>query len=393
MPIYRYQALDHKGKKRSGMIEGHSAEEAKERLREQGVMVTSLVAQSASGKSNLQGELLVGFTLQLSQLVNAGVPLYESLLAIEEQSRGENYHSIILSICEQIKAGSSLSRAMASFPQSFDRLYCGMVTAGESAGALPLVLERLAFFLKRRMKLQKQIATAMIYPLLLAGFACVVIAILLFFVVPSIETIFAERTLNGFTEFVLGLSHFARDWWWLYIPITAIVITGIVYKLRSPAGRRWTERVTLKLPFINSLVRQAAIARFSRTMSTLQQGGLTMIDSLRIARSVMSNAILEEDMKRAEQKIIEGSHFSTEMNRLPWVPGLVSRMVRIGEESGTLQAMFSHIADMYEDEMEKNIDRLLALAQPVILLTMGAIIGTVLMAVLLPLADVSSLGG
>jgi general secretion pathway protein F len=393
MPLYRYQALDAQGKKRNGLIEGHSLTEAKERLRDQGVMVTFLSEQQDGGAASLQGEALVAFTLQMSQLVNAGIPLYESLIAIEEQTRQEKYHNVLLSLCEQIKAGSSLSRAMATFPKSFDRLYCGMVAAGESSGALPIVLDRLAFFLNRRMRLKKQITTAMIYPALLAAFALVVIVLLMGFVIPSMESIFMGRSLNWFTELVLNMSNFVRTWWWAYIPLIALAITGIVLKLRSPSGQAWIERISLRLPLIGKLVRQAVLARFCRTMSTLQQGGLTMIDSLRIARSVMGNAVLEHDMQHAEQKIIEGSSLSTALGRYVWIPPLVARMLRIGEESGTLQTMFGHIADMYEEEMEKNIERLLALAQPAILLTMGVIIGAVLMAVLLPLADVSSLAG
>lgn len=393
MPLYRYHAIDAKGKKQSGLIEGHSIEEVKERLRDQGVMISSLALQGSKSRTNLHGDALVSFTQQLSQLSNAGVPLYESMVAIEEQSRSEKYHSILLSLCEQIKSGTSLSRAMASFPQSFDKLYCGMIAAGESSGALPVVLDRLGQFLNRRLKLKREISTAMIYPSLLAVFALFVIALLLGFVIPSMEDIFTGRELNWFTEFVLSASRFVRHWWWLYLPLLAMVVTLVIFQIRSPSGRRWLERVSLRLPLFGRLIKQACLSRFCRTMSTLQQGGLTMIDSLRIARSVMGNAVLEADMLQAEQKIVEGQSLSGSLARFSWIPPLVPRMVRIGEESGTLQSMFGHIADMYEEEMEKNIERLLALAQPAILLTMGLVIGTVLMAVLLPLADVSSLAG
>ncbi|MFA6916043.1 MAG: type II secretion system F family protein [Parachlamydiales bacterium] len=394
MPLYRYQTIDYQGKKRSGLIDSHSLQDAREKLREQGVMVSSLALDvSKGGTGALSGENLVTFTMQLAQMTGAGVPLYESLIALEEQTRKEKYNNVILSLCEQIKSGSSLSRAMGSFPNCFDNLYVGMISAGESAGALPLVLDRLAFFLGRQNKLKKEIGTALIYPGILSAFALVVIGLLLGFVIPSIEGLFENRPINGFTALVLGVSQFFRAWWWVIFPLIVLTITAIVLKLRSPSGKIWMQKFSLKLPFIHKLVKEASIARFCRTMGTLQQGGLTIIDSLRIARSVMGNVVLEEDMKRVEARIIEGSTFGAELGRSPWVPSLVARMIRVGEESGSIQLMFNKIADMYEDELEKNISRLMAMAQPLILITMGAIIGGVLMAVLLPLTDVSSLVG
>lgn len=391
MPLYAYQAFDNTGKKRGGTIEAQNEREAKEKLREQGVMVSQLSAKATiSGKQNLKGENLYAFTLQLSQLLNAGLPLYESLVALEEQYRNESFHRIILSLGEQVKAGTPLSAAMANYPGSFNHLYCAMVTAGESVGALDLVFEKLSQLLARQDHLKKEIRSAMIYPCILGAFALLVISLLLGFVIPSIEGIFADRQLNGFTEFVLKVSHIARGYWWVYIPAIALIITAIVYKLRTPAGKLWLEKVLLRVPLIKTLMIQAAIARFTRTMATLQQGGLTMIDALRIGRQVMGNATLENEIKKAESKIIEGSSLSVELTRSKWIPLMVSRMLVVGEESGSTVSMMNRIADMYESEIEKTLSTLMALAQPVILIFMGLIIGTVLLAVLLPLTDVSS---
>lgn len=391
MPVYQYQALDLRGKKSSGVIEGHSEREAKEKLRFQGVMVTKLEAKSGKlSRNNLEGENLVSFTLQFSQLVNAGVPLYESLVAIEEQYQGEKFHRIILSLCEQIKSGKPLSEALAGFPDSFDRLYCAMIRAGESSGALDRVLDRLAEFLAKRNKLKKQIVTAMIYPSILAGFSFLIILLLLTFVIPSIEEIFKDMELNRFTEIILSVSHFFQDYWWAYIPLTIGVIGFAVYQLRTAAGNIWRQRIILKIPVIRNFVVQASVARFCRTMGTLQVGGLTMIDSLRIAREVMGNVVLEEEVSKAEGKIVEGSSLSKELSKSKLIPRMVSRMLAVGEESGTTSVIFNKVADFYEDELEKSLERVVALAQPIILLFMGVVIGTVLLAILLPLTDVSS---
>jgi len=346
---------------------------------------------SGSSRENLKGNSLLDFTVQLSQLVNAGIPLYESLLALEEQYRGEAFHRIILSLCEQIKAGTPMSQAMAGFPSSFNKLYCSMIAAGESAGALNIVLERLSILLAKQMKLQREITTSMIYPGILAAFSLVVITLLMTFVVPSIEGIFEGRKLNTFTALVLKSSHIFRDYWWLYIPLLGGGTTFLVYKIRSETGKLWIQRNFLHVPLLRTLMIQTAVARFCRTMGTLQQGGLPMIDSLHIAREVMRNVVLEEEMKQAEKKIIEGSSLSTEIAKSKWFPKMVSRMLSVGEDSGTLTNMLNKVADIYEDDIEKTLNRLMALAQPVILVFMGSIIGMVLMAILLPLTDISSI--
>ncbi len=391
MAIYHYQALDLKGKSIKGHVEAHSEKEAKDLLREQGAMITKLVLKSTNTlKQQLKGENLVTFTVQLSQLIGAGVPLYESLIAIEEQYRQEPYHHILMRLSEQIKAGNSLSSAMAEYPESFNKLYRSMILAGESSGSQEIILEKLSILLRKQIKLKKQIITALIYPGILGSFSFLIILMLLGFVVPSIEGIFEGRKLNSFTEFVMSVSHFFRDFWWLYIPAIAASITFLVMKFRSPQGKLFFEKNLIKVPVLKTLIVQTALARFCRTMATLQQGGLTMIDSLQISRGVMRNIVLEEEIKKAEGKIVEGSSLSIELSKSPLIPLLVSRMLSVGEESGTSLVMMNKIADMYEEEIEKTLDRLMALAQPAILLIMGAIIGFVLLAIMLPLTDVSS---
>lgn len=392
MPLYQYQALDMHGKRKKGLIEAQGQGEAKEKLRSMGIMVTSLTIKTTmTARQNLKGEKLMAFTLQLSQLVGAGVPLYESLMAIEGQCRNEPYHRIVLSLCEQIKAGASLSQAMSSFPESFNKLYCSMITAGEAVGVLDSVLEKLAHLLSKQIKLRGEIITAMVYPGILAGFSFLIILMLLGFVVPSIEGIFAERKLNGFTRFVLSVSHFFRDYWWVYVPLVGGIVVYLVYKIRSPAGKLWLERNLLKVPLVRTLMIQAAVARFSRTMGTLLQGGLPLIESMRISRDVMRNVVMSDEIKIAEARIIEGSSLGKELSRAKLFPPMVAQMLSVGEDSGSVVVMFNRIADMYEQDLEKTLNRLMALAQPAILIVMGAVIGTVLLAILLPLTDVSSL--
>lgn len=392
MTIYKYQALDLKGLKQQGIIEATNQIEAKDRLRSQGLMVTELVIRKGmSRRENLKGEALMLFTVQMATLIGAGVPLYETLIAMEETYRGEASHRIILSLANQVKAGSPLSQAMAAFPDSFDNLYRGMVAAGEASGAMSIVLQRLAEWIEKRMKLRGQIQTAMIYPAILSSFSLIVIGMLLGFVVPSIQGIFEGRELNRFTQIVLALSGFFRSYWWLYLPVGIFSIGGAVYFLKSPQGKIWLQRVSIRLPYIRTLASQAAIARFARTLGTLQEGGLPLIEALRISRETMGNVVLEKVIADAEERILAGSSFSKELGKSDIIPRLVSRMLAVGEDSGTAVPMLRRIADMYEGELEKSLTNLVSMAQPVILVFMGGIIGMVMVAILLPLTDVASL--
>jgi general secretion pathway protein F/type IV pilus assembly protein PilC len=210
-------------------------------------------------------------------------------------------------------------------------------------------------------------------------------------VVPSIEGIFADKKLNGFTQFVLTVSHFFRDYWWLYIPLIGGAIAYLIYFLRQPAGKAWIERISLKLPLIRTLTIQSAVARFCRTMGTLLQGGSPLIEAMRISRDAMRNSAMADEVKVAEGRIIEGSSLGKELSKAKLFPPMVAQMLSVGEDAGNVVVMFNRIADMYEQDLEKTINRLLALAQPVILIVMGAVIGMVLLAILLPMTDVSAL--
>lgn len=391
MPVFHYQSIDERGKKRKGFIEAVNELEAKQKLREQGVLVTSLGTSAGKrGKQKLNGEQLLTFTAMFSQLIGSGIPLYESLLAIEEQVRNEPYHRIILSLTEQVKAGTTLSDAMRQFPESFSSLYTSMIGAGEAAGALEIVSKRLSQFLTKQQRLKKQIANALIYPGILASFALLVVALLMGFVIPSIEGVFEGRELNRYTLFILELSRFLRNYWWIYLPILVLGGLGSYYALKRPQGKLWLERQWLKIPYIRDLVIQAALVRFTRTMSTLQEGGLPVIEALDLAKGVMQNISMEEEIDRAQKKILEGGTLSSELRKSRYLPQLTSRMIAVGEESGHLTQMLAQIADMYEETLEKTIERVMSLIQPAILIVMGLLIGLLLLAILLPMTDVSA---
>ncbi len=391
MPLYYYTGFNSKAKSTKGVIEAATESHAKTLLRERSLIVTSIKEKkSTSRKENLRGDQLVVFTVQLQQMIGAGIPVYEGLVALEEHYREEPFHRVLQSLCEKIQSGTALSEAMASFPGTFDNLYCSMIKAGESSGNLDGALNRLSELLKKQSKLKKEMTTALIYPATLATFAFIVIIVLLTFVVPSIAAIFEGRELNALTTFILSISSFFRSYWWLFFLFIFGGASTLSLQLRTPRGRAWGQKFILRIPGIKILTIQAALARFCRTMGTLQEGGVPMIESMQTARGVMNNAALEETIQSAEKGIVSGRPLSKELAKSPWIPKLIPRMISIGEESGTLKTMLNKIADMYEDEVEKSITRLLTFIQPIILIVMGVIIGLVMLAILLPLTDVSS---
>lgn len=391
MPLYRYQALDARGKKKSGLLDASSELDAKERLRGQGLMVKQLVVRKeGSGRENLSGDALIVFSIQLSQLLQAGIPLYESLMTIEEQSRGTASHRVLVSLSTQIKEGSSLSRAMSSFPKSFNSLYCSMIAAGESVGALPQVLQQIVLLLGKQQALRTQIVTAMLYPGILAGFCLIIIGVLLGFVIPSIEGMFEGRELNGFTSAVFATSHVVREYG-IFLAVALGLLVGLsIYALRKPNVNRRFQKLILSLPFFGTLSKYTATARFSRTLTTLLDGSMPMIEALATARKTVGNAILEEDLQQVEEKILSGSTLGAELVKLTWIPPMASRMIAAGEVAGSTVAMLKKVAEMYEQEVEKRLTRMMTLAQPAILLLMGGIIGIVMIAILLPMSQAAN---
>lgn len=395
--LFSYQYIDSKGHKKKGSLDVPSIVEAKEKLRSQGLIVLSLVEVTGQRRlifkkkeTTLHPEILITFTTQLSQLLTAGMPLYESLVTLEEQYAQEKFQPLLTTLCDQIKGGSSLSEAMGRFPKVFNLLYCSMVAAGESVGTLNSALEKLALLLAKQRKLKKQMVTALIYPALLFSFSLVVLFLLMTFVIPSLEVLFEDRPVNRFTRIVMTFSHFLTTQWMIYLPVILASLGIVCYFFSSSRGKIWSEKQLLRFPLINTLIIQTAIARFSRSMSSLLQGGVSIVPSLQISSRVMNHRILEEIIRNAETKIIQGSLLSMELKKSPLIPSLVPRMLAIGEEGGNTALMLQKIADFYEEEVEKLVARLTALAQPIILITMGGVVGLIMMAVLLPLTDINA---
>ncbi|MGE3953588.1 MAG: type II secretion system F family protein [Parachlamydiales bacterium] len=392
MPAYFYLYLDGKRRKRRGRIDAPSLEEAKERLRRQGLLITEVrSAPKLRRKSKLRRSALLTFTTQLHQLLSSGLPLFDSLTLIAEQYQNDPIYPTLSRLGKAIEEGKSLSDAMEGHPTSFPPLYIALVRSGEASGSLERVLSRLVTLLTRQQRLRKQLTTAMVYPAVIATFCLAVVFLLLTFAVPSIEALYSGHNLSPFTHGVLAVSRFLTHRWLLYLPILSVTILLLASYARSPRGKGAIRRLLHRLPLVKTLLLQNALARFTRALSTLQEGGVGLVDALSLSEGLLSHPTLEPLITHARAQIIAGSTLSRELKGSPLIPPMVSRMLAVGEESGQLPTLLEGIASHYEEEVEKTVTRLASLAQPAILIVMGAIVGVIMLAVLLPLTDVSQL--
>lgn len=389
--LFRYDALNEEGKCVTGVIDADSLEVAKMRLRLQKTMVTSLKAVKEGAKELvLPPSLLLAFTRDLGQLLSAGLPVYESLLTIEEKYRKLKSHSLFLDLCDHLKNGSSLSSALKKYPKSFDPVYLSMVKAAEQTSSLVAIFHQLSQLIARQQKLKKQLLSALTYPAFLGGFCILVILSLLLFVIPTMRELFEDRALHPLTEIVLAVSQFINERGVLLLTLFLGMLSFLFFFLKKEKGKMAVESFIFKIPVFKTVILQSALIRFCRALSILLEGGVPLIDALTLSRRVMKLVILEKVVENAEKKIVEGEKLSGMLKLSPLIPSLVIRMVAISEETGKMAPMMRHIAEIYDEELEKNLSHITSLLQPIILLILGAVVGLVLLSVLLPLTDVSS---
>jgi general secretion pathway protein F/type IV pilus assembly protein PilC len=389
--LYRYQALSNTGKKISGVIDADSLHSAKEKLRKEQILVVDLdLFQEKKKEITIPFPFLLDFTRMLGQLLRAGIPLFESLVIIEEKYHHHRFHPLLMDLCDCLKTGLSLSEALRKYPKSFDPIYVAMVHAGEQTASLPAIFEELCGLLQRQQKLKKQLFSAAAYPLFLGSFCVLVFMALLLFVIPPMKNLFEGRELHPITRFVFGASDFVMNQGSSLAIGILLFLTLIAVALRHPVFRHKLDNVILRLPFIGGFLREAATIRFCRTSSLLLSGGLPILQTLQLSRHVMKNRLLEEIIVNAEQKVSEGKPLSQELKASPLIPSIVPRMLAIAEETGKTAFMLQNIANICEENLEKRLGQFTAFLQPALLLLLGLIVGLVLLSILIPMTDVGS---
>ncbi len=405
MPVYRYKGVAAGNRAVAATIDADSLRAARAKLRAEGIFPTEIVVGKTRGETSaLLAKLelpalrrvpdldLSMFSSQLATLVSAGVPLVQALSALTEQVERDRFKAVVGGVRESVNRGSSLADALAEHPQVFDELYCSMVRAGESSGALAPVLQRLADYVESRMVLRNQLINAMIYPVMMLVFAGAVAGVLLVKVIPNITTMLRDmkQELPLATRLVVAVSDVVTVYWFPTLIALGIGILVWSRVVRTARGRYAWDKLMLRLPIFGRLIRYVAIARFARTLATLSAGGVNIVSALDIARSVTSNAVIAGAVDGIKEAIQRGSSIAAQMRSSGEFPPLVTHMISVGEASGELPAMLGKLADTYDAQVENALERMLALLGPILLVFVAIVILTIILSTLLPLMNMTS---
>jgi general secretion pathway protein F len=406
MPVYEYVAIDAAGKNRRGIVDADTPRTARQKLRASGIYPTRLDETSPT-EARTEGsrvELrmlrqrvgraeLVTTTRQLATLLTAGLPLVTALSGVLEQVSKPALRRVLSQVRERVTEGSSLSVALGEHPAVFPPVYSAMIHAGESSGTLELVMERLADFGEQQMAIQRKIRANLAYPTLMLGVGLLVVFFLMTYVIPTITRIFVEmkRSLPLPTVLLIQISAFFQKVWPLLVLLVVLAWLAARFYVKTEKGRRLYDQSLLRLPIGGGIVLRVIIARITRTLGTLLGNGVPLLTALEIVRSLVGNVILGEVIDEARQEISEGATITTPLARGGVFPATVIQMISVGEQSGNLEGMLFKIADTYEAEIETRITTLTSLLEPVLILALGALVGFVVLAVLLPIFEMSHL--
>ncbi len=335
---------------------------------------------------------LAVFSRQLAVLIDAELPLIQSLNILAEQTRNKHFRKVITTVREDVEAGSSLNQALRKHAKVYDDLYCNLVASGERSGALDVMLQRLSEFIERTVKLRGQVKQAMIYPSAITGFAILVAIFLLWKVIPIFSQIFVDlnATLPLLTVMIVKLSEFIQS----YILFIALGLVAFVFAFRAfrrtPFGRLAVDRLLLRSPVFGKLLSKVAISRVTRTLSTLLGGGVAMLESLKITSSTSGNVVIERSVQEVRKMVSEGRSLTQSFKATGRFPFMMTQMVSVGEATGTLDQMLSKMADFYDDEVSASVGSLLAILEPVLMVGVGGLVGGLIIAMYLPIFSLMS---
>jgi len=409
LPVYAYKGVNQSGRPTKGTISAEGARAARVQMRAGGVFLTEITETNtqagADGKPKTSGRGLnmeinlpvrippmeiAMSTRQLATLVGAGVPLVESLSALVEQTEHRALKGVWAQVRDRVNEGGSLAEALSGTGR-FDNLYTSMVRAGEASGALEAVLARVADYLEDQVRLNNRVLSILTYPLFMLAFAAVVVGVMVTLVLPQITELLISQNLElpWYTAAVIGFSDLLRGYWWLII--VAIVGLVVLYRSiwRTKKGRFALDRFWLGFPVVGRVIRFLAIARFTRTLGSLLASSVNIVQALNIARHVANNAIFEQAADAARDAILEGAPLANPLRQSGEFPPLVTTMVEVGERSGDLEGMLIKVADTYEEQVETSITRLTSLLEPVLILVMVGVVGIIIMAVLMPMLQLT----
>jgi type IV pilus assembly protein PilC len=398
MPTYVFKGRNRLNEIVVGERVADSRDGLRQILRREQVTLTSVKEKGREigipkigGRKKVKSKDLSIFTRQFSVMIDAGLPLVQCLEILAQQQDNKYFQQILLQVRQDVEEGSTLSGAMARHPKVFDQLYSNMVEAGETGGILDLILQRLSTFIEKIVKLKRDVISAMIYPAAVVVLAVAAVAVIMVFVIPQFEQIFLGLLGPGEqlplpTRIVVGISNFLAGWGGLVILASIIgTVVALRFYYRTTGGRRVIDRLLLKLPIFGNILRKIAVARFSRTLSTLLSSGVAILQSLDITARTAGNVIIEEAIISVRSGVERGENFVDPLKATEVFPHMVAQMIGIGEQTGALDAMLGKIADFYEQEVDASIANLLTLMEPILIGFLGVTIGSIVIAMYLPL--------
>ena len=387
---FTWEGTDRAGKKVKGKVVASNEAAVRTELRRQGVVATRVRKQSRMFKSKgkvTPGDIAI-FSRQLATMMTAGIPLVQSFDIVGAGHENPAMQKLILAIKGDVEGGTSLANALSKHPLHFDDLFVNLVSAGEQAGALETLLDKIATYKEKTEAIKKKVKKALYYPAAVVVVAFIVTAILLIYVIPEFETLFTGfgADLPAFTRFVIDISVFVRSQGWIIVLAIAAGISAFIYfKKRSRAMRHFLDRAVLRIPVIGPILNKSAIARYSRTLSTTFAAGVPLVEALESVAGATGNIVYEVAVLQMRDEVAAGQRLQRAMENTELFPNMVNQMVAVGEESGSLDDMTSKVADFYEEEVDNAVDSMSSLLEPLIMAVLGVLVGGLVIAMYLPI--------
>jgi len=393
MENFYYIALDKKGKTIAGRIEGNDIEEIKRNLKEKGLYIVKIAPskENFSIFKRIQEEELIISMRELATFINSGLQIDEALTGLISQMKEGQLKRIYKEIQKSIREGKSLSASMKKYPFIFSDTIISMVNAGEETGTLDIVLTRISDFLEKTHNFKVRIMNIMSYPILMLAVAGVVLIFILSFVIPTITKVFSQISIQlpAITTTLIKISSFLKKWWYLVLAGISLIFTGMRYFFKTETGVKISDNLKLNLFFLKDIYIKKEIVSFSRTIATLIKGGVDIIDSLKISRNVIISPSIKKELEKITEFVTKGGTLSNAFKNAKYFPYFVTQLVNAGEKSGNLAEMFDKIADIYEEEIKQKSARFVTLLEPGMIIFMGVIVGFIVLAVLLPIFQIS----
>ena len=403
MSIYKYEGVNTAGRKVNGVVEADSQKNAKLKLKQKGIYATSVMEKSAAdtmekketlnvtiGKKIKDSDITM-MTRQFATLVNANIPIVDTLSALADQVENDRLKIILSEAKQKVNEGITIAEALGTYKDVFSPLYINMIRAGEASGTLGLVMERLAEYTEKRSALKNKIISTMAYPVLMVLVSIIIIAVLFMFVIPKITAMFdgMEVALPIYTKMLIFMSNYLRNNAIYIIPVVFLTIFGLLRYIKTPNGRIKWDRLKLNLPLFGRIVRLTSVSQFTRTLSTLHGAGVPLLQSLEIVINVVDNTVIKASLKGAKDSLSEGQSLAATLSKTNEFPPIVLHMISVGEKTGELEVMLKHISDSYETEVETRIQTLTSLLEPAMIIIMGGAVAFIVMAILMPIMKIA----